>query len=101
MKHFGKPFYVTHTHATAASAEKAAATGKTHYITSIAASSDKAGAILLVKDGTTTIWQIQMPANGSAIQSFPVPLQGSSGAAVSVSVDGTAACKANICGYTR
>lgn len=96
----GKPFQATTTHATAASASKAAATGKTHYITDASASSDKAGAILLIKDGTTTIWQVQMPANGSVNLHFVQPLKGTSGAAVSVDVDGSSACKANISGFT-
>jgi hypothetical protein len=96
----GEPFQVTATHATAASASKAAATGKVHYITDASASSDKAGAILLIKDGTTTIWQVQMPANGSVNLHFVNPLKGTSGNAVSVDVDGTAACKSNIAGFT-
>lgn len=96
----GEPFQATNTHATAASASKAAATGKTHYVTDASASSDKAGAILLIKDGTTTIWQVQMPANGSVILHFVQPLTGTKGATVSVDVDGTAACKANIAGFT-
>ena len=96
----GKPFQVTHTHATAAVATKAAATGKTHYATDAVASSDKAGAILLVKDGTTVIWQVQMPANGSVILHFVQPLKATEGSLISVSVDGTSVCKANIAGFT-
>jgi len=96
----GEPFQVTATHATAASASKAVATGKVHYITDASASSDKAGAILLIKDGTTVIWQVQMGANGSVNLHFVQPLKGTSGAAVSVDVDGTSACKANIAGFT-
>ena len=96
----GEPFQVTATHATAASASKAAVSWKVHYITDAVASSDKAGAILLIKDGITTIWQVQMPANGNVVLHFVQPLKGTSGVAVSVDVDGTAACKANIAGFT-
>jgi len=96
----GKPFQATATHATAASASKAGATGKVHYVTDAVASSDKAGAILLIKDGSTVIFQVQMGANTSVILHFVTPLKGSSGEAVSVDVDGTSACKANIAGFT-
>ena len=95
----GKPFQATATHATAASAAKAAASGYTHYISDASASSDKAGAILLIKDGTTVIWQIQVGAGNANIH-FIQPLKGTSGNAVSVDIDGTSACKANIAGFT-
>jgi hypothetical protein len=95
----GDAFSVTATHATAAVASNAAVTGKTHYVTDISASSDKAGAILLVKQGTTTIWQVQVGA-GSYQHTFSTALTGAKSALVSVEIDGTSACKANIAGYT-
>jgi hypothetical protein len=95
---YGTPFSETATHATAAVASHTGATGKTYYITDISASSDKAGAILLVKQGTTTIWQLQIGTTAHS-HHFGIPLRGASGALVSVSVDGTSACKANIAGY--
>ncbi len=95
----GIPFHVTHTHATAASASKTGVDGKIHFITDIAASSDKAGAILLVVDGSTTIWQLQIGATAHSAH-FDPPLEITEGAAAAVSVDGTSACKANIAGYT-
>jgi len=95
----GKPFQVTATHATAAEASKAAATGKVHYITDAAASSDKAGSILLIYDGTTVIWQEQVGAGHCELH-FVNPLKGTSGVAVSVAIDGTSACKANLSGFT-
>lgn len=101
---FGTPFSVTATHATSAVASQAAVSGKTHYITDIAGSSDKAGALLLVKQGTTIIWQVQLQTTAVGLpafhHSFVVPLKGASGALVSVTVDGTSACYANIAGYT-
>lgn len=100
----GDAFSVTATHATAAVASKAGATGKTHYITDIACSTDKAGAIILVKQGTTTIWQLQVAAtaagNISHSHTFASPLKAAADALVSVEIDGTSACKANIAGFT-
>lgn len=100
---FGTPFSETATHATAAVASHAAVAGKAYHITDIAASTDKAGAILLVKQGTTVIWQMQLAATAAGIlafsHTFGTPLRGAVGALVSVEVDGTSACKANIAGY--
>lgn len=95
----GEPFSATATHATAAVATKAAVAGKTHLVTTVTVSSDKAGAILLIKQGTTTIWQAQVGA-GIHTVNFPVPLIGAQGALVSAEIDGTSACKANIAGVT-
>lgn len=97
---YGKRFYVTATGTTSATATKSAATGTSHYITDISASSDKAGAVISVKDGTTTIWQAIIDANSSYEHSFVTPLKGTAGNAVSITVDGTSACKANIAGYS-
>ena len=95
----GAPFSVTATHATAAVASNAAVTGKTHYITHAACSSDKAGAILLIKQGTTTLWQMQVGAGAHDVV-FDPPLPAASAALVSAEIDGTSACKANIQGFT-
>lgn len=95
----GDPFQATDTDATNPTATIAAVSGKTHYITDISVSSDKDGAIILVKDGTTVIWQDIVDANFYT-HSFQTPLKGSKGALVSVEVDSTAAGKANIAGFT-
>lgn len=95
----GTPFVVTATHATLASASKAGIAGQTHYVTTVSVSSDKAGSILLIKDGTTTIWQAQVGA-GLFNLSFPTGLGATPGNLISAEVDGTSACKANICGMT-
>ncbi len=99
----GTPFSETATHGTAAVASHAAVAGKAFHITDIAVSTDKAGALLLVKQGTTTIWQLQIAATAAGSlaysHSFTVPLRGAVGAQVSVEIDGTSACKANIAGY--
>ena len=94
----GTPFSETATHATAAVASHTGVAGRTFYVTNVTVSSDKAGAIGIIKQGTTAIWQFQVGASVHSI-SFPVPLRGASGALVSVEIDGTSACKANISGF--
>jgi hypothetical protein len=96
---FGDGWLETATHATAAVASHTGVSGKTHYVTNISVSSDKAGALLLIKQGSTTIWQLQVGASNVSID-FPVPLKAAAGALVSAEIDGTSACKANIAGYT-
>ena len=100
LQEVGKRFNDTGTGTTAATATESAVSGKCHYITDISASSDKAGAVVSVKQGTTVIWAAILAANGSYEHSFVTPLRGVSGALVSVGVDGTSACKANIAGFT-
>lgn len=99
----GTPFSETATHATAAVASHAAVSGRTYYITDISASTDKAGALVLVKQGTTVIWRSQIAStaagNNSYEHTFRTPLRGASGALVSCEVDGTSVCHANIAGY--
>jgi hypothetical protein len=100
----GDGWAVTATHATAASASKAGVAGKTHFITDISASSDKAGALMLVKQGTTVIWRSQVQTSAAGYpayeHTFSTPLRADSGALVSVEIDGTSVCHANIAGYT-
>lgn len=97
------PVSATATHATSAVATVSGISGSTMYITDIAGSTDKAGAVLLVKQGTTTIWQIQLATSAAGTnafwQKFESPLVAASGADISVTVDGTSACKANIAGF--
>lgn len=95
----GDIYAVTATHATEAVATNAAVSEKTHYVTDISASSDKAGSIILVKNGTTVIWQDIVGA-GNYKHTFSTPLRATKGALVSVTIDGTAAAKANIAGFT-
>jgi len=100
----GTPFAVTASHATLASASQAGVAGVTHYITDISASSDKAGALMLVKQGTTIIWRSQVATtaagNNSFTHAFSSPLAGVAGGLVSAEIDGTAVCHANIAGFT-
>jgi hypothetical protein len=99
----GTPFYVTATNATSAVASKTGVATLTYYITDISGSSDKAGSLLLVKDGTTVIWQVQLATTAAGsnafTHSFRVPLTATKGNLVSVTVDGTAAAYANIAGF--
>lgn len=99
----GTPFSETATHATAAVASHTGVAGRTFYVTDVSASSDKAGALVLVKQGTTVIWrsQVQTTAAGYCAynHTFKTPLRGAVSALVSVEVDGTAVCHANIAGY--
>ncbi len=95
----------TATHATAASKEIAAVSGKTHYVTDFMVATDKDGAVFTIKDGTTTIWHgvIEITAGGPAVisHSFVVPIQGSVGAAITIAIDGTSRCDVNIAGFTK
>ena len=86
---------VTATHATAAVATKDAVAGQTHVAVAVSCSSDKATSILLIKDGTTVIWQQQVGATFCNL-SFPGGLKATTGALLSAEIDGTAACKANL-----
>ena len=100
----GDAFSVTATHATAAVASKAGVAGQKHYITDVSASSDKAGALMLIKQGTTVVWRTQVAAtaagNLSYSHTFSTPIAGVAGALVSCEIDGTAVCHANIAGFT-
>ena len=95
----GKPFNVTATHATAAVASKAAVANKRHILTDVAVSSDKAGAILLIKVGTTLKWQLQIGAGAHSYR-FESAIEAGVNELVSAEIDGTSACKANIAGVT-
>jgi len=103
-KDFGSPFQATATHATSAVATVSGITDKTHYITDIAGSTDKAGALLLVKQGSTVIWQVQMAASAAGNcafqQSFQTPLKAPASTDVSITVDGSSVCDSNIAGFT-
>jgi len=95
-------FSVTASHATLAEATKAApGAGKRLLITDISGSSDKVGAILsIIEDsaGTpVTKFEIQVGA-GNFSQSFQTPIIITANKSATVSIDGTAVCKANIIG---
>lgn len=94
----GVPYKVTATNATSSVATKSGVASTTIYITDIAGSSDKAGAKVLVKDGTTVIWQQVIGATSFA-ELFATPLAITAGADASVTVDSTSVGTANIGGF--
>lgn len=99
----GTPFSVTATGSTSASASFSCPTGSQCYITDIAASSDKAGAIVLAQQGSTTLWQVQMATTAAGNNSFQEQFESSLLCPIntnpSVSTTGTSVCCANIAGY--
>ncbi len=99
----GAPVSATATNASSAVATIAGVTGAVNYVTDITGSSDKAGSLILVKQGTTVIWQAQLATTAAGINAFnhqfASPLPSAPGASISVTVDGTSACYANIAGY--
>jgi len=98
-----RPLSYTATHATLAVATTVADTKLRPIISTVSVSSDKAGSVLLIKDGVTTIWQTQVGV-GQLTFNFPEGLYGTLGNIISVEIDGTALCKANmtvVMEYTR
>lgn len=93
----GARFSQTATSATSAVATQTGVAGKKSYITDISGSSDKAGAKILIKDGSTVIWQ-DIVNSGAYNANFTTPIVGSIGNDISVTVDGTALCNANVSG---
>lgn len=94
-KLYGTPKHATHTNGTAATATVTGVAGTVSFICDVSASSDKAGSVILVKDGTTVIWQSQVGA-GHYEKSFEPPLACTSGADATVTIDSTSAGYANI-----
>lgn len=91
------PVHATATHATSSVATITGVSGVSTYITNVSGSSDKSGALLLVKDGSTTIWQQVIGATAYREKLEP-PLQVTAGANCSVTVDSTSIGTANING---
>lgn len=90
-----RPLSYTATHATLAVATTIVDADLRPIISTVSVSSDKAGSIMLIKSNTTVIWQTQVGA-GNLTFSFPEGLFGNRGETISVEIDGTAACKANM-----
>jgi hypothetical protein len=94
----GIPFSATATGSTSAAASKTGVASTTIYITDISGSSDKSGALILVKDGSTVIWQDIVGA-GNYKMNFITPIKITTGATASVNVDGTSLSNANLSGF--
>jgi hypothetical protein len=90
---------VTHSHATAAAATKAAVATVQHVITGFLVSTDLAGATVEVKEGTTVLATIAVPVGAFGYE-FPSYLELALNKLASVTCTGTAACTANIFGFT-
>lgn len=93
----GLKVMATATNATSAVATITGVAGQYIYVTDVTGSSDKAGALILIKDGSTTIWQDIIGTTPWSMN-WVTPLRVSIGANLTVTVDGTAACKANVSG---
>jgi len=91
---------VTHSHATAAAATKAAVATARHVITGYIVYSDKATAVVNVKSDTDVLYTTTFTAAGEKVLTFPTPIILALNKAASVQIDGTASCKANMFGYT-
>ena len=98
-----KFFRVTSSQATLVKALRTTPTGKRIFVTDIAGSSDKKGAVLSVKEGAgTVIFQVQMSGNTTPVafsHQFETPLVATSESRVWVEVDGINLCKANLVGF--
>lgn len=94
----------TATGTSSATATEVAVVGKTHYVTDFFCASDKADAIIQIKQGTTVIWQSTLDtpstSNDHHHHSFQTPLKGAADALVSVTIDGTSSADANLSGFT-
>ena len=95
---FGTPFSKTATHGTSAVCTITAVSGIRNYVTDISGSSDKATALILVKDGSTTIWQDRISSAGAYSRTFstPLPVVGD----LTVTVDGTTVANSNVAGFS-
>lgn len=94
----GLRMMATATHATSAVSTLTGVAAKSIYVTDVSGSSDKAGAVILVKDGSTVIWQDIIGA-GNYRMNFFSPLKVTAGADLTVTVDGTSVCKSNVAGF--
>lgn len=97
---YGTRVTTTANSSTAAAAAIAGVSGTTIYISDVSGSSDLAGAVLQVKDGSTVIWQDRISNTSAAVYNFSTPLACTIGNSATVTVNGTSACNANVVGFT-
>ena len=102
---FGTPYSVTAAGTTTVTATVTGVANTAIYITDVDVSTDIVGAVMLVSQGSTVLWQdrILNSAAGLAVygKTFSTPLVGAPGASVTVSITGTTYCSANVAGFTR
>ncbi len=96
-------FSVTHTSDTAGLASKAAVASTHHIITGIDVSTDLDGAVVTLKENTTTKWQLKI-GDASAVspiaRTFPTPITLAANKTANLAINGTANCEANLFGYS-
>lgn len=95
----GTPISKTASGTTAATATVTGAAEKTYYVTDVTASSDLAGSLLQIKNGSTVIWEMQV---GVAFcnKNFVSPLACTLGSDLTATINGTSACYANVAGFS-
>lgn len=101
-QNFGTPFSVTNgtTTATSITATVTAGTLVANYITDISASSDKSEGALVLKEGSTIIWQDYIRNTTPYQHTFSTPLWGGQrGTITTLTVSGTLVANANIAGF--
>ena len=97
-KKYFDAYSVTGTPVTAASGTPSTS-GQRVFVTDIAGSSDKAGALLRVKDGDEIIFSIEI-GDGTFSHRFESPLIGTADQTMKVEItDGTSVFSANIAGF--
>lgn len=97
---YGTPFAATATGSTSSVATVSGVDGVRRYVTDVSGSSDKVGALILVKNGSTVIWQDRVSSTAAYRMTFVTPLQIASGSDCTVTVDGTLYSAANVAGYS-
>jgi hypothetical protein len=95
----GETFQITANNATSAVASKTGIAGRTIYITTLTASTDKAGGRVVVQDGATVIFQDRVSTASGYVATFDVPLKCTVGSTLTITTDGTAECNSNAVGF--
>jgi hypothetical protein len=96
---YGTRISATNTASGNVTATVAAVAGTTFYITDVSGSSDLAGAVLKIEDGSTVIWQDRIGNTSAVSYQFNTPLACTMGNAVNIVVTGTSLANANIAGF--
>jgi len=94
---------ITHAHASEALASVAAVANTHHVVTGIDVSTDLDGALVTIKEDTTTKWQLNI-GDASAVspiyRKFPTEIVLAANKTCNLAINGTTACKANLFGYS-
>lgn len=100
QQQYGSPIEATNAGTTTATASVTGVATSTYYVTDVSGSSDKAGATLEIKDGSTIIWEEVIGNTTPYEHTFDIPLKCTLGNTISVVVTGTSASNANFSGYS-